>query len=178
MFMWLVWWALSASAAEVAPAPSPVVRSAIATARTYIGTPWRWNGRGTERLPDIDCLGLLFRAYGKATGTPWTTYPVDPSKLVASGKLGRPVPGLRGVMRAELDQTKLLPGDVLYFLVEGYEIPDEPLLVMGERKFWPWHTGMYVGDGLVLNAHPSEGTKEMPLSAITWDALFVTRLGP
>lgn len=163
------------------PGPSaerPVVEAAIAAARGYLGAPWRWGGRNTAALPGVDCLGLLFLAYGPATGTAWRSYPVDPSKLVASGRLGAPVEGLAGTLRANLDRESLQRGDVLYFLLEDYVIPDDPLLVVGERKFWPWHTGLYVGDGIVLNAHPGRGTVEMPLDEVAWDALFVTRPVP
>jgi cell wall-associated NlpC family hydrolase len=169
---------LSSLSAQAAEPERPIAQTAIAVARGYVGEPWRWGGRDTEALPGVDCLGLLFLAYGKATGTPWREYAVDPSKLVASGKLGKPVDGLAGTLRADVDRTKLRPGDVLYFLLEGYVIQDEPLLVIGDRKFWPWHTGLYVGDGVALNAHPAEGTREMPLDELAWDALFVTRPAP
>ncbi|MEM6927295.1 MAG: hypothetical protein AAF602_10215 [Myxococcota bacterium] len=40
---------------------------------------------------------------------------------------------------------------------------------------WPWHTGIYLGDGQVLNSHPSHGVVTMRLDDISWDALFATR---
>lgn len=161
-----------------APAnPDPVVESALARALSLAGLPWTWGGRGTDSHPGIDCLGLVFRGYGDATGTAWRRYPVDPSKLVASGLLGGPVEGLAGVLRGEVDRSLLRRGDVVYFLQRGYEIPDAPLLERDGARYWPWHVGIYAGEGrdLVLNAHPTYDVVRMPLDQITWDAIFVTR---
>lgn len=160
------------------PAPArarPEIEQAIALAEATKGTPWKWNGRLTPQLPGLDCLGIIFVAYGEATGTPWRDYPVNPSELVASAKLGNVVPEVAGVLRGNVPVDALKRGDILYFLVEGYEIPDKPLLVDGERRYWPWHTGIYLGDGNVLNSHPSQGVVVMRLTDISWDALFATR---
>lgn len=177
----------SAGAEQVAPsaeaeppvADPPTARagSAIALARNYLGTPYVWAGRDTEKHPGLDCLGLLYRAWGPVTGTPWTRYPVNPTKLVASGMLGAPVPGLDGVLREELDPGLLRPGDVLYLLIAEYEIPDAPLWVHDGVRYWPWHTGLYVGEGrgTVIHAGPSSGVAEQPLMTLAFDALYVTR---
>lgn len=160
-------------------APSPTVEAAVIAAKTYMGKHYEWAGRDTAKNPGIDCLGLLFLGYGAATGTPWRKYPVNPSQIVASGRLGAPVPGLDGVARADIDWGLLRRGDVLYFLNEGYEIKDAPLWVRTDgAKFWPWHTGMYIdeGKGLALHASPWSGVIEEPLEDVPFDALFVTRL--
>ena len=149
---------------------------AVAAAKTWLGTPYAWGGRGTAKNPGMDCLGVLYRAYGQATGTPWTRYPVNPSDLVAGGLLGQPVPGLRGTLRLDVELQQLQPGDVLYFLMANYEIKDDPLLTIGPTKYWPWHTGMYLGDGVALHAEPGGVVRTQPLMEIAWDALFVTRL--
>lgn len=166
--------------ATVPAAPDPVVEAALSEAMTYAELPWRWNGRATTRLPGIDCMGLLFRAYGTATGTPWRAYSTDPSKLVASGKLGQPVTGLDGVLRGEVDTSLLRRGDIVYFLDKDRPIPDDPLLERDGASYWPWHVGVYVGEGddLVLNAHPRFDVVRMPLNDVRWDALFVTRPRP
>ncbi len=160
--------------------PDPVVEAALTEAMRYADLPWRWNGRATDQLPGIDCMGLVFRAYGAATGRSWRSYEVNPSELVASEKLGATVPGLNGVLRDDLDPSLLRRGDVVYFLVKGREIPDAPLLVRDDGSYWPWHVGIYVGEGqdLVLNAHPSHDVVRMPLEAVVWDALYVTRPRP
>ena len=175
------WTATPDPAHATVPAdPDPIVEAALTEAMRYAELPWTWNGRGTDRLPGIDCMGLLFRAYGTATGTPWRDHATDPSKLVASGKLGPPVPGLDGVLRGEVDPTKLRRGDIVYFLVKEQEIPDAPLMQRDGARYWPWHVGVYVGEGkqLVLNAHPTFDVVRMPLDAVLWDAIFVTRPRP
>jgi cell wall-associated NlpC family hydrolase len=151
------------------------VERAVAQAREHLGEPYRWEGRGTRKYPGWDCLGILFRAYGKVDRRGWWTYEVNPSELVANGKLGQPVDGISGVLRTELDPTLLQAGDVLYFLRAEYEIPDEPLLVKDEVRYWPWHTGLYVGNGHVLHAAPGDVVREQILAEITFDALFATR---
>lgn len=151
------------------------VERVVAAAREQLGEPYRWEGRGTKRLPGYDCLGILFRSFGRVDGRSWTSYEVDPSELVRGGKLGRAVPGLAGVLRDSLDREALRAGDVLYFLWADYEIPDEPLWVRDGVQYWPWHTGLYLGRGQVLHARPGEQVMEQPLEAISFDALFVTR---
>jgi cell wall-associated NlpC family hydrolase len=148
---------------------------AVEHARTWLGTEFRWNGRGTERLPGLDCLGLVFRAWGEVTGTSWREYAVDPSELVASRKLGTVVPELEGVDRESLDVSLLQPGDIVYLLLAEQPIPDTPLWVTLESRYWPWHVGMYAGDGKVINADPSRGVVEMTFDELAWDRLVVTR---
>ena len=70
-----------------APPPSPSadpeqVRAAIKNAEGYLGQSYAWGGRMTTGNPGIDCLGLLYLAWGPVTGTPWRSYPVDPSKII------------------------------------------------------------------------------------------------
>ncbi len=160
------------------PVASPTVERIVARAESYLGEPYRWGGRNTGGNPGIDCLGILFLAYGPETGRAWREFPVDPSKIVASGMLGTPVEGLDGVLVEDLDVATLQRGDVLYLLSAGYEIPDEPLMVRDGVRYWPWHTGMYVDEGkqLVLHAAPGGVVCKQPLGGIGFDALFVTRL--
>lgn len=148
---------------------------ALTHAESYLGTPYRWGGRMEPSHPGIDCLGLLYLAWGPCTGTGWREYPVDPSKLVASGRLGAPEPGLDGVPRTELNHHRLQTGDVLYFLLAGYKIDDAPLLVQDGTQYWPWHTGLYVGGSEVIHAAPGGDVRQDILSSITFDALFATR---
>ncbi|MCB9766231.1 MAG: C40 family peptidase [Alphaproteobacteria bacterium] len=177
----------AAAAAATEPVPDDAVRAvrvevfedaladaALSAASEQLGTPYRWNGRDTARLPGLDCLGLLFVAYGPATDTPWSAYPVNPSELVAGEWLGPTVEGTPA-MRRDLDVGDLQPGDVLYFLMEGYEIPDAPLWVRGQAAFWPWHTALYVGGGEVLHAAPGDEVRRQALDSIAWDALLATR---
>lgn len=157
-------------------ADTALVECAMACAASHLGEKYHWGGRMTEALPGLDCLGLLYLAWGSCTETPWHQYPVDPSKLVESGLLGAPVPGAAGVLSDELSSDVLQPGDVLYFLLEGYQIEDDPLLTKEKRKFWPWHTGLYVGDQLVIHAQPGGVVRRQLLGEIAFDALYATRL--
>ena len=123
----------------------------------------------------MGCMGLVFLSWSAVTGTPWRRYPVNPSELVASGLLGPPVPGLDGVLRTEVDLAALHPGDVLYFLMADREIPDQPLWRHEDHDYWPWHMGMYAGEGRALHADPSSRVHHQDLSGIPFDALYVTR---
>jgi cell wall-associated NlpC family hydrolase len=166
---------------EEPPPPEPgseLVEAAIAEAETHIGTPYRWGGRNTETHPGLDCLGIMYVAYGEASDTPWKDYSVFPSRWVKSSKLGDPVPGLDGALASQLEKNLLKRGDVLYFLTKGFVLDDEPLLTVGEDKYWPWHTGIYWGNGQVLHAAPGWGVTKEPLDNITFDALFATRPYP
>ncbi len=173
----------SAAAAPEDPPPPPpppeLADAAIANAEALLGEPYRWGGRMTTGNPGIDCLGLLYLAYGPPTETPWRRYPVDPSKIVRSEMLGTPVPGAAGVLREDLDVGTLKRGDVLYLLMEEYEIEDEPLLVTESARYWPWHTALYVGgeDHAVIHAAPGGVVRKQPLETMQFDGLFVTRLG-
>jgi len=163
-------------AAPPAPAPvSPRAARALAAGEALLGEPYRWGGRNEPGHPGVDCLGLLYLAWGSVTGTPWRRYPVNPSELVTSGLLGAPVPGLDGVLRAEVDTATLQPGDVLYFLMANYEIPDSPLWTHEGTPYWPWHTGLYAGDGRALHAQPGGRVRHQDLAGIAFDALYVTR---
>ncbi len=164
----------AAPPAAESPAPTRGDR-ALEAGRALIGEPYRWGGRKQASHPGVDCLGLLYLAWGAVTSTPWRSYPVNPSKLVASGKLGSPVEGMDAVLRADVDLSLLQTGDVLYFLVADYEIPDAPLWEHEGTPYWPWHTGLYAGEGRALHAEPGGRVRHQDLSGITFDALFVSR---
>jgi cell wall-associated NlpC family hydrolase len=164
----------SASASAVSPASSPGQR-ALEAGRALIGEPYAWGGRGEPSHPGIDCLGLIFLAWGEVRDTPWRRFPVDPSKIVASGMLGQPVPGLDGVLRAGVAPDLLEPGDVLYFLMADYPIPDAPLWRHEGHDYHPWHTGLYAGEGRALHAQPGGRVRHQDLADIPFDALLVTR---
>ena len=177
-------------AADALLAERALDHPALAHAQQWLGTPYAWEGRGTRKHPGMDCLGLLYRAWGPVTNTAWTAYPVDPSELVRSELLGRTVPGLAGRLRASVDDSELRPGDVLYLLKAWAEIPDEPLWLQtracgaGEEAdsnalcstpYWPWHTVVYVDQGVVVHAAPGAEVRTQRLSELDYDALFVTR---
>lgn len=164
-----------AQPAHAEPADTPGA-AAITAAESWLGTAYRWGGRGTTDNPGMDCLGVMYRAWGSVTGTSWRTYPVNPSELVASGLLGVPVEGMAGVMRSQLRLSRLQDGDALYFLIADHEIPDAPLLIDGETQYWPWHTALYAGNGEVIHAEPGGVVRRQSIHDIAFDALYVTRI--
>ena len=164
----------------------------IAAAEAYLGEPYVFGGRDGRpgcrrdnkpvRCPEgIDCQSLIFFAYQKVFNTRWTRYSVMPSVCVRRNQLGRPVPGLDGVLRADLAKSKLKKGDVLFFLIKDYNLEaDRPLWVKGQDKYGVWHTGLIHGrkDKQVRVIHAKPGDKVLiePLDNIEFEALFVVRL--
>jgi len=118
----------------------------------------------------------MFLADGAVSGRSWRSFEVNPSELVANGKLGTPVPGVDGVLRGDVPVANLMPGDALYFLEADYPIQDAPLLVRGDTSYWPWHTGLYLGDGRVIHADPGSVVRIQDLEDLRFDALFATRM--
>jgi cell wall-associated NlpC family hydrolase len=182
---------LMALPAARAQAPSLAYRI-IAAAEEYLGEPYVFGGRDGRmgclrrgkrvRCPEgIDCQSLIFFAYQKVFKTSWTRYSVMPSVCVRRNQLGRPVRGLDGVLRADLDQGKLKKGDVLFFLWENYNLDaDRPLWSKGDDQYGVWHTGLVHGlkgkQARVIHAKPGEKVVIEPLDDVEFDALFVVRL--
>ncbi len=143
---------------------------AIEHAEGYLGTPWAWNGQATAANPGLGCMSFVFRSYSAATGTPRASYSVNPSELVASGLLG---PQTAVISRGE--EVPFERGDVVFFLLAGYEIPDAPLHIDGDTKYWPWHMGLYTGEGQVLHSEPGGEVRYQALEDISWDRVLATR---
>ncbi len=157
---------------------TPIGERFFKAAEKYLGVPFVWGGRSKEKL---DCMGLLFLAYQDVTGKDWRQLSVYPSALVKSGKLGRPVNGLDGVLKKSLKGAKLKKGDVIYFLVkERVYDTDIPLVYIDSIPYWVWHMGIFAGfdssgSPLCLNARPGDKVVIEPLNEIYFDAIFVTR---
>jgi hypothetical protein len=122
-------------------------------ARSQIDVPYRWNGRNTTVHPDLDCMGLPFRAFARAYDEKWTQYSVIPSRLIQSGKLGRPIDSKAHRYSEELLEV-LQPGDVIYFLVDYKAIQDEPIVADGASSWWVYHMGLISTKGKVIHASP------------------------
>lgn len=181
--------ALIAAAPGAPPprSPDPVVRAA----EGWLGTEYVFGGRnrklacrdGGRRVrcrPGVDCQSLIFFAYEEALGIPWTRFSVMPSESVRRGRLGRPVKGLAGVTRAALDPSTLRAGDVLFFMLEGYNLEADPALWTHEgRPYGVWHTGLvHHVDGaaaFVVHAKPGAEVVIEPLEAIDFEAVYVLR---
>ncbi len=125
----------------------------VAYARSQIGVPYRWNGRNTTVHPDLDCMGLPFRAFASVYAEKWTQYSVIPSKLIKSGKLGTPLDGKAHRYSEEL-LGLLQPGDVIYFLVDHKAIQDEPIVSSADTSWWVYHMGVIGNGGQVIHASP------------------------
>lgn len=170
--------------------PAPTVQDRIVReAERHLGKPYVFGGRdgrpgcvGRKRCAEgIDCLSLLFFAFEEVAGKSWTRFAVKPSETVRRKELGEPVQGLAGVLAAELDRTLLRKGDVLLFLLDGYNLEaDAPLLVRGETKYGVWHTGLVHGVSAagveVIHAKPGDRVVVEPLEAISFDGVFALRL--
>lgn len=135
MIGWLVFSALAAPPAEAPPV--------VEAARRYLGRPYSFGERGAE----LDCMGLVFLSWADATGGRWRRLSVNPTEIVAKQQLGPPVPGLAGVLAADIDYGRFEPGDVIFFLGPD-ENPNEPALArVGGTPMWVWHMGMWTGGG-------------------------------
>jgi spermidine synthase len=166
----------------------PIQDDVIAAAETYLGKPYVFGGRdgrpgcrGVARCASgIDCQSLIFFAYEKALGKRWSAFSVMPSISARRGELGWPVPGLDGVLAADADTSRLQKGDVLFFLLDDYNLDaDPPLLVHDGRRYGTWHTALVhgvTGGVQVIHAKPGERVVIEPLAAIVYDALYVLRL--
>ena len=175
-------------------APSARAASILAAAEAYQGHPYVFGGRlgraGCRRKgrpvrckPGIDCQSLLFFAYEDVLHRRWWTYSVMPTETVRDQELGAPVANVDGVLRADLDPSLLAPGDVLFFLLEDYNLDvDGPLYVDDDRKYGTWHTGFFHGiQGgryQILHAAPGEHVRIQPLEEIPFDALYAVRVVP
>ncbi len=123
------------------PTPEPPPHPLVEAARAYLGRPYSFGGRGEQ----LDCLGLIFRAWSDVTGERWRDLSVMPTVLVGEEQLGAPVPGLAGVRTADIDWALFRPGDFV-LLLDPAENPAEPALVeVDGEPMWVWHTGLYSG---------------------------------
>lgn len=167
----------------------------ILAAEKYLGREYVLGGRDGRRgcLEDgkrvrcpagVDCQSLIFFAYQKVFRRAWTRFSVMPSVSIRRQELGRPVPKLDGVLRAEVDLGLLQKGDVLFFLLKGYNLSaDPPPLTRGEDGYGVWHTALVhrVEEGpagrtvYVIHAKPGDRVVIEPLADISFDGLFVIR---
>lgn len=99
-------------------ARSPAAQAVIETALGAMGTPYAWGGSTTN---GFDCSGLIQYAY-QANGV------ALPRRSVDQAQAGAAVPR---------DPTRLLPGDILAFAIDGPRVS---------------HVGMYVGDGRFIHS--------------------------
>lgn len=141
----------------------------------------RRNGKPVRCREGIDCQSLIFFAFEDVGGKRWWDYSVMPTINVKRGELGQPVQGLDGVLEADLNPSLLAPGDVLFFLMDDYNLEvDGPLFEKNGHRYGTWHTGLFYGvkngEAQVLHAAPGDVVKIQPLQDIYFDALFAVRI--
>ncbi len=152
----------------------------VENAEKYLETEYIWGGRMTKNNPGLDCLGLIFLPYAKTFNKKWTEISVNPSEIVKNEQLGKPVKGLEGVLKENIDFSKLKEGDIIYLLSLN-KIGDKPLAKINGNKYWPWHTGIYSNkkENLFLHAKPGYKVVEQNFKDYiqqTSEGIFVTRI--
>jgi len=179
-----------------------IAADALNYAKAQLGVQYMWGGRTPKQKSGnkpkdgyarLDCMGLVFASYAYAKNESWRKYDTYPSRLVKSGELGKPVKGLDGILKKELDADKLKKlklGDILYFLEPGYESRDKHLMAANIKdpatgrlisfEYKTWHMGMYAGNGQVINAFPGDKVRYDMLTGnglmADEGAFFVTRI--
>lgn len=156
---------LSVSLADpTVPPPPPALPAGqpalVEAARKYLGRPYSFGGRDAN----LDCMGLVFRAWQDAGRGAWDDLSVNPTEIVEKRQLGAPVPGLDGVPNASVSLSRFAAGDVIFFL--GYaRNPAEPsIATLDGVPAWVWHMGMYAGGGnFVVGDHYAGKVVEIPL---------------
>lgn len=155
----------------------------VTAARELLGVPYDFGGRLRDAEDGIDCQGVLFYAAERVGACGWKSFSVFPTKSIPYGELGAPVEGMAPVASADLDVSKLQPGDVLQ-LVGSAENPAEPAIgTLKGRPVWVWHTGLYSGGGRwIVGDHFAGQVVEVDLTryladhADTYSGLMVTRM--
>ncbi|HCF59568.1 MAG TPA: hypothetical protein DFS52_16435 [Myxococcales bacterium] len=175
--------------ADAATQAKTLQQRIIEAAEDHLGKPYFFGGRdgrtgcrGVKRCPEgIDCQSLIFFAYEKVLGKRWGSFSVFPSISVKRRELGDPVPGLSGVLREDLEMKLLQTGDVLFFMIAGWNLAADPSIYEKDGvQYGVWHTGMVHenrdGEAMVIHARPGDRVVIQPLSEITFEALYVLRL--
>jgi cell wall-associated NlpC family hydrolase len=161
--------------------PDARMTAVIEAARTLKGQPYELGGR-LKPGQGIDCEGVVFAVAERLTGCGWRSFPVDPTRIVATRALGDRVKGLDPIATDALDVARLQPGDVV-LLVAPTENPKEgPIGQLAGRDVWVWHTGVYTGDGQwLVGDHYAGQVVEVPLlpylheHADAYQGVFIVR---
>lgn len=152
----------------------------IENSKSHIGTPYRFNGRKTEKLPGMDCMGAVFIPYANTFNENWRDYSVKPKELIENQTMGKPVKGLDGVLNESVDKSDLEEGDIIYFLSKQHHNNERTLKKIEGDDYKIGHMGIYTDKekNQVLNAFMT-GTKvrEQSIESLykAFEGLYVTR---
>ncbi|TNE86883.1 MAG: hypothetical protein EP330_19945 [Deltaproteobacteria bacterium] len=159
------------------PAENPHGPALVAEAERYLGIPYAF---ASEPPRTMNCLNLVYEPYRTVFREKGVAYEVDPIAMIHDRHLGEPVPGLSPVLRADLDAAtlaRLQPGDLVYFLVEGYDegCPRCRVTTIDGKGYGGWHTAMSAGGAAIVHAKPGGVVSRDTLDAVAFDALWVSR---
>lgn len=155
---------VSALTLVVLAQPDARMAQALAAGRALTGQPYQLGGRLKKKGDGVDCEGVVFAVAEQLTGCGWRSFPVDPTKLLATRALGDRVPGLDPVATEALDVAALRPGDVVMLVAPAQNPKEGPIGQLASQDVWVWHTGVYVGDGRwLVGDHHAGAVVEVPL---------------
>lgn len=162
------------------PSPS-AMQDALDAARALKGQRYQLGGR-LKPGQGVDCEGVVFAVAERLTGCGWRSFPVDPTRIVASRDLGERVKGLDPIATAQLELTKLQPGDVVMLVAPTQNPKEGPIGQLDGVDVWVWHTGVYSGDGQwLVGDHYAGQVVEIPLldylreHADAYSGVFIVR---
>jgi len=150
----------------------------VETARKYLGVPYTDQGRMIDRLPGLDCMGLVYVPNSQVYNEDWKKYGWNPGELVKNSTLGIAVKGLDGILMENLNLSKLKKADTLHFLnTENTGRIDIPTAKINGSNYWTWTMGIYIGDKghNFIHAEPQDKVREDQIQDMPYPALLATR---
>lgn len=176
----MFWLALIAAGWSASLVDTPRSASLVDSARTYMGRPYGFGGRDAQ----LDCMGLVFRAWTDSRGESWRAISVNPTEIIAKRQLGAPVARLDGVRTADIDWALLQPGDIIFFLGPQENVREPSLVMLSFSPMWVWHMGIYTDadrQRFIAGDHFAHEVAEMSLRdylvahADVYEGIYVTR---
>ncbi|MEW5737670.1 MAG: hypothetical protein AB1938_02025 [Myxococcota bacterium] len=162
--------------------PEARMVDALAAGRALVGQPYQLGGRLRKPGEGADCEAVIFAVAEKLTGCGWRSFPVDPTKMLATRALGDRVKGLDPVATKDLDLSALRPGDVVLLVAATQNPKEGPIGRLGDHDVWVWHTGVFTGDGRwLVGDHFAGQVVETPLRAYleehadSYEGVFILR---
>lgn len=154
---------------------------ALGAGRALLGVRYQLGGRMKDGA-GVDCEGVVFAVAERLTGCGWRSFPVDPTRIVATRALGDRVKGLDPIASADLDLTLLEPGDVVMLVGAAKNPKEGPIGKLSGHDVWVWHTGVFTGEGKwLVGDHYAGQVVEVPLDeyleahADAYEGVFIVR---